>query len=98
MKRYPAEQIYYEMDVQTCLGNEECSKMVAEALSKVPKRVVDKVLKNCAIAMPNADGAYFNHLLCFTGSRTASFGGKCYNPLGEAIITKQGVTHGQASE
>jgi len=35
--------------------------MVAEALSKAPKRVVDKVLKDCAIAMPSADGAYFNH-------------------------------------
>ena len=60
MNRYPAEQIYYEMDFLACPGNEMCSSLVAEVLSKAPRRVVDKVLKHCAIVMPNSDGAYFN--------------------------------------
>ena len=61
MKRYPAEEIYYDMDLDTCRGYDRLTSLVALALSKVPKRIVNKVIKECNIVMleDGCDGVFF---------------------------------------
>lgn len=57
--RYSAQQIFIdEINSGTCLGNDRCAQIVAEALSKLPTKVVDKVIEHCVVIMPDDLGAH----------------------------------------
>jgi len=59
-KYYTAEEIFSMLDVDTCFDDEELRHKVASALSKIPKKIVDKVINECKFLRPFVGGMFIN--------------------------------------
>lgn len=62
VERYTEEEIWYMDAGVLTLGNDKLRGLIANALSKVPKVVADRVSKDCFILMPMYDYEFGYHI------------------------------------
>lgn len=74
---YVPEKLHYSQNIQFTMGNDDLSNLLSIILTRVPRKIVDKVLNNCLYLMPRTKekGCYFpnrvlkgKHIILFPDS------------------------------